>query len=547
MRKRYQLIIFLFIVSIAFITRFYKLGVAPHGLYLDEAAQGYNAYSILLTGKDEFGKAYPTIFRSFTDFKTPVYIYMITPLIPIFGLTKFAVRFPSFFLSILTFPFLYLLIKNITSKEYANKLALTTSLLLAVSPWHILFSRTNFECNVALFFLLAGAYFYYQGFKKPILFIPSALLWAISIPSYHSERIITPLLVIILAIRHKDILWKNRKAYLYPVLLGVILGTIVLLPTFVVATTPGFWSRATTLNIFKLTTDSTKENVLFALINNKIFLSIKEFISLYVSYLSPRNMFILGDYGPRSSFPELATFFVWQVPFYFLGIYKLYKDKKLGEIRCFCLSLLLIAPIPAALTRDPYSTIRALPLVIPQLIIIALGIIYFYEKIKTRTYRYLSILIFAVAIIWSILKLYSSVLVLNEYYRAYYWDYGWEEVAEVIKNTEDLPIVVDNTRFIPYSQLVFFLKYDPAAFQEANGIDPHNYYRDMSTKNDKDMGRLQIRPIFWESDLKIEQYLIGDYLAISEEQTHTHRLELIKEITYPDGSTAFRIVKTSKK
>src|SRR5258706_80174 len=95
-------------ILIAIITRGYKLGSAPAGLYLDEAGQGYSAYSILKTGKDEFGKSFPIVFRSFTDFKTPVYVYLIEPLIPIFGLTKFAVRFPSF------------LFKNITVRD-SNK------------------------------------------------------------------------------------------------------------------------------------------------------------------------------------------------------------------------------------------------------------------------------------------------------------------------------------------------------------------------------------------------------------------------------------------
>jgi len=117
------------------ITRFYKLGEAP------AAAQGYSAYSILKTGKDEFGKAFPIVFRSFTDFKTPVYIYLLVPLIPLFDLTKFTVRFPSFFFSILTIPFLYLLLKEITPKKLGGPLALIATLLLSISPWHVLFDK----------------------------------------------------------------------------------------------------------------------------------------------------------------------------------------------------------------------------------------------------------------------------------------------------------------------------------------------------------------------------------------------------------------------
>src|SRR3989344_2496279 len=197
-------------VGIGIVTRFYKLGKAPAGLYLDEAAQGYSAYSILKTGKDEFGKAFPTVFRSFNDFKTPVYIYLIVPLIPVFGLTKFTVRFPSFFFSILTIPLIYLLIRKIAPQRNAEGLGLITSILLALSPWHILFGRTNFECNVALFFFLAGIYFFYDGLKAPKKLLLSAFFLALAIPSYHAQRIVTPIMVVILFLRHKKILFSQK-------------------------------------------------------------------------------------------------------------------------------------------------------------------------------------------------------------------------------------------------------------------------------------------------------------------------------------------------
>ncbi len=546
--KKYLIyIIFFVILLLAFVTRFYKLGQAPAGLYLDEAAQGYNAYSILKTGKDEFGKGFPIIFRSFNDFKTPVYIYLITPLIPIFGLTKFTVRFPSFLFSLLTFPYLYLLISNITNKKLAKKLALLTSLLLAISPWHILFGRTNFECNVALFFFIAGSYYFFIGLNKPKYLILSALFWALAIPSYHSQRIITPIMMLVLLFKYKNQLLKDgsRKYILY----GCLLGFIILLPTLLVSFTPGFLSRATTLNIFKTSPVGIidTKSIFSFIINNKIYLNVREFMSLYISYFSPINMFVLGDYGLRSSFPALSTFFVWQAPFYFIGLYYLLKDKNLGKIRHYTISLLLIAPIPAAVTRDPYTTIRALPLVIPQLIAISLGIIFVYEKLAKQWIKIAAIILFLSTVGYSLLKLYSSVIVLNEYYRAPYWNYGWEKVVDSIKlHAGEMPVVVDDARGEPYSQIVFFLKYDPEDFQAKNTIDLKNYYTDMSRRKSKTIGNIETRGINWEHDLKKEQILVGDSLAISREQIERHNLTLLDEILFPDGSVAFRIVRTNQ-
>lgn len=579
--------LFLISIVLAIITRFYLLGEAPHGLYLDEAGQGYSAYSLLKTGKDEFGKPFPIVFRSFLDFKTPVYIYLIVPLINFFGLTKFTVRLPSAVFSIFTFPYLYLIIENLSNKKYTISLAVVTSFLLAISPWHILFGRTNFEVNVSLFFLISGLYFFYKalGFSdwrtkshhKPWYLVVTAVLFAIAIPAYHAQRVVTPAIMITLALRYRSILLT--KAFRKPIIIGALLGLLISIPTISVMSTPGFLKRASGLNIF--TNETAKpagylENYNgFAepFVNSQLFLSTKEFAGLYLSYFSPRNMFVLGDSGPRSSFPYLGTFFLWQFPFYIYGLYLFCKRKELGEIRFLTLALLFISPLPAAVTRDPYSTIRSLNMVIPQIIITSYGIVVLYHKalsviptkagihIRNTRFRIKSgmtkikkllnlSLIFAslFIILYSILKLWSSVIILNEYYRGEHWNYGWQEVAETIVTLDpSLPIVVDNARSEPYSQLLFFLKFDPVKYQEDNFEVPlDEYYTNLNRNKDKVIGNIITRPINWEQDLRKEQYLIGDALSISDKQIEEHNLKLIRDITYPDWSIAFRIVKTTR-
>lgn len=553
--KKYQIYILLGLsILIAIATRLYKLGEMPAGFYVDEAGQGYSAYSILKTGKDEFGKSFPIIFRSLTDFKTPIYIYLIVPLIPVFDLTPFTVRFPSFFFSILTIPVLFFLIRELLPKNLKFgiwHLAFTASLLLAISPWHVLFGRTNFECNIALFFLLGGTLAFYKSLKSPKMLILSALMFAIAIPAYHSQRIITPLMILILFLRYKKILLdKIHRPYL---ILGSLIGFIIMLPTLSIALTPGFLARASGLNIFSHARQmpdgfiASYNGFLNPIINGSWFLSTREFFSLYFSYFSPRYMFFLGDYGPRSSFPELSTFFLWQFPFYAWGLSTLLKDKKLGELKFFVIATLLISPIPAAVTRDPYTTIRALPLVIPQTTIISIGILNLHKSLKTKWSKYLGITFFVLLVIYSLLKLYSSVVILNEYYRAKYWDWGWREVTEVVNRLDpSKPIVVDNARNDPELQIAFFLKYDPVKYQRENFEVPLNeYYTNLARNREKHVGNVTTRSINWEKDLLIDQYLVGDELGISLGQIKEHKLKLIKEITYPDGNVAYRIVQTN--
>ncbi|MBI3282756.1 hypothetical protein HYZ70_01635, partial [Candidatus Curtissbacteria bacterium] len=89
------------ILILAAFLRFYQLGQNPPSLDWDETAHGYNAYSILKTGRDEYGYKLPLSFRSFDDYKPPIYTYLVVPSVAIFGLSDFAVRFPSAVLGVL--------------------------------------------------------------------------------------------------------------------------------------------------------------------------------------------------------------------------------------------------------------------------------------------------------------------------------------------------------------------------------------------------------------------------------------------------------------
>ena len=531
MKKNYYGVCLFIIILLGFFVRFYKLGQAPAGLYLDEAGQGYSAYSILKTGKDEFGMPFPAAFRSFNDFKTPVYVYLIAPLIPIFGLNAFSIRFPSFFFSILTLPLLYFLIKKLDPSKYKSTiydLPLISVLFLAISPWHVLFGRTNFECNVALFFLLFGIFLFQLALKKPIFLIVSAFFFAIALPAYHSERILVPLVLMYLLVKYYKTLLSPE--YLKYSILSLVLGVIITLPTIMIINTPGFLARVSTLSIF----------------GSEHSWGVKEWPSLYLSYFSPRQLFWLGDAGPRSSFPGLSVFYLWQLPLFMHGLYLFFTKKISPNLKQFIILMLVISPIPASLTRDPFSTIRALPLVIPLTIICALSATEILKKMSLK-FKILVVFIFT---IYSLLKLYSSGYLLNEYYRASSWDYGWEQVSEVIKKelNPNLPIIVDNARNEPYSQLLVFLKPDPAEYQKDNfEVSNQDYYTYMGRNTTKKIGNLTTRGINWTEDKKIEQYLIGDSLAISYEQIKDNNLTLIKEIKYPDGSPIFIITKTNPK
>src|SRR3972149_12287090 len=165
--------------------RFCQLGAVPSGFVNDEAAFGYNGYSLQKTGRDDFGETLPVIFHSFGEGKLPGYIYLTIPSILIFGLNEFAVRFPSALLGTLTVWLVYELVKK-TKQD--SSWPLLSALVLATLPWHIHFSRAAFEANVALFFITLGTWLWFG--KKQSLGLAAFIA---AVFTYNAARLFTPL------------------------------------------------------------------------------------------------------------------------------------------------------------------------------------------------------------------------------------------------------------------------------------------------------------------------------------------------------------------
>ncbi len=154
------------ILLIAAFLRFYQLTTIAPSLTWDEVAWGYNAYSLGIDGRDEFGKFLPYQYlESFGDFKPPMYAYLDLLPIKFLGLNEFAVRFPSALFGVLTILMTFFLVKRIFGDKH-ELVALLSALFLAISPWHIMLSRAAFEANVATFFIVFGVWAFLAGVQN---------------------------------------------------------------------------------------------------------------------------------------------------------------------------------------------------------------------------------------------------------------------------------------------------------------------------------------------------------------------------------------------
>ena len=144
MRAKYLLLVLLLAAGLGF----FRINQVPPALNWDETAIGWNAKTIWEMHIDEYGTRFPISFKSFGDYKAPLYIYLTAPVVGIFGSSEITVRLVSVLAGIVSVGLIYWL---------AGPAA---AILLAISPWHLLLSRPALEANLALMWILAGIYLF---------------------------------------------------------------------------------------------------------------------------------------------------------------------------------------------------------------------------------------------------------------------------------------------------------------------------------------------------------------------------------------------------
>jgi len=104
----------------------------PPGYHRDEAALSYNAYSVATTARDEDGAFMPLFFRSFGDYKSPLYPYVLAGIFRITGPHKIVARAFSAVLGAIAVLLLGLLAKRLTGRTVV---AVVVVVLAGLTPW----------------------------------------------------------------------------------------------------------------------------------------------------------------------------------------------------------------------------------------------------------------------------------------------------------------------------------------------------------------------------------------------------------------------------
>lgn len=523
---------FLILISLlAAFLRFYRITEIPPSLNWDEVSHGYNAYSILKTGKDEWGKVLPLIFRAYGDYKLPVYIYLTAVSEFIFGLNTFAIRLPSVLAGITTVIFTYFLTYELVSvrklsksinDQSAKTVALMASLLVAVEPWSFFLSRGAFEANLALTLIIVGVYLFLRGQEKPIYYLPSTIAFGLSTWTYNSARIFTPTFIIFLIILYKkplkEIYLRNKKQ---------IRISLVILLTFLV---PMLWQLAGSSGqarygkvsildqgaiseINKSRNNSNLSPFLARALHNKVTYFVPKFLMNWASHLTGEFLYFYGGDNHQFSIPGRGILYIINLPFLLLGVFVLLKSTKRGHrSAAVILFWFFTGSVASSLTREVPHVLRSITTLPSPMMITGIGLWhtmkYLSEKVKVikKDYFLVIYVLFLSVCVVAYMNIYFT-----QYSREYSqsWQYGNKEMVEYIKG-----------KYEGYDKIIITKKYG----------EPHEFilfywpWKPKDYINDHNLIRFELSNWFWV-DRFDKFYFVNDW-QINEKGTENYMLNL---------------------
>lgn len=482
------------ILSLALVVRILGLQSVPPAPYWEEVALGYDAWSILQTGRDHHGSFLPLIaFESFGDYKPSLFFYYLVPFLAVFGLETWVVRLASVAIGFVSVVILGLLFEKVVTSHLKKPSwwRVLGSAVLALAPWHIMMSRTAFEAHLAMTLLAGGVLLWLIGLgnvkhKLPWL-MSSVFLIVVSSYAYHSHRVVAPLLLIVLTVYW----WLQSGSFLQGFLIKHTRTLVVLVLTSIVLMLPQLWYLATLpeASIRFAQTSFTTDLAPILASNQAIescgggwYCKILFHRYWYFGHIWLQNLstyfsldfwLISGDSNWRHHHRLWGMIYPFEVLGLLAGVWYMLTEKRSQGF--FILGWLLVAFLPASLTKTNPHGLRILAGLPALFLVISFGWKYILNIISTR-FQTKSLLFYNG--IFGLVLLYGLFFVV--WYRHYWlvypqlsaqdWQVGYAEVmTQLYELNQDtaasIPVIISREYGRPAMYYFFYNQIDPQSVQ----------------------------------------------------------------------------------
>jgi len=469
MKKEKMILTIIF--SVSFLLRLAGQPNFPSCFHRDEIQYGYNAYSILKTGRDEWGDFLPLHFKFNGEYHVPLIIYLIALTMFFIGPKLIAIRLPAIILGSLLPILAYFFGKQFLKDE---RKALFLAILLALNPWQIINARASGQHSIAsLFFGLLGFYllFVFLDKKKRACLGGAVLSFIAAYFSYLGARLDIPLLLIAFLVFF-------RKKIPFKKLTWSVLITTIISPFLLVLIYPKRFQGTSIINKHFFPEDKNRREELtrFYQTNSLKFISQQsralffEFVDNYFDYLNPYYIFRNLGEPKRTNIPETGSLYLIEVMTVGWGLYGLLTSKG-SKKRGFLITWLLLTPITGALTHnfpDRPNTARTVYFYFGLSLLSAWGLDLFFQSIeKTKRRKFLSAgagMVFLVNFLFNArqLVLYADLKIGKDR------GCGYLQTFQLIKELEaDYDLVYVGTEYdYPYVYYLWVNKYPPAKYHQ---------------------------------------------------------------------------------
>ncbi|MEK7581032.1 MAG: glycosyltransferase family 39 protein [Patescibacteria group bacterium] len=518
---------FVFIISTLFVSfalRFYALGQVPNGLSPDEVDVGYNAFSIIKTHKDVYGRAFPLFFQSLDDYKAGLPIYLSVIGIKLFGLSDYSIRAIPALFGALT-PILFFFFAKLLYPE-KKKFPFVIMILATFEPWGIAISRAMIFYSEYVFLCLLVLITFLIGMKKNmknVLYVSGALL-GLTPYVYYSSFIYMPLLFVAVSLIYKDFIFKNLKTCT----ISLLFVLVVSFPAISLYLNPQNRNRFNAISLFnpdttltlsiKEQTSDIEEKLPFSgYVHNRRIIYASAFLDNYFDYFNLDYLFVNAKNIRYFYTNYVGLFYLFAIPFFLFGLFKIITRRKKDDL--FILALIIIGPISAAVTLGSPFPHRGLLFLIGVQVVCALGLTAFFDNfLKRKQWQYKA------AIILIIFAYFLNVyFFIHQYFIHSPQEFNAESnngawfatVRDVMpfvrKNKSNYETIIFSwsyRKLVPGVYYAFYNKTSPFVFQSKSALwtnEPPSY-RQIYDK----IENIEFRPIDWENDKsRIKTLLIG--------------------------------------